>query len=320
MDEANVSAEHLAFIYQQAYQMQLDGLLITQLVIVLSTSLFFFYVNSVVFFTLRSKPVFRETSRYILFANIVLSDSILLLGSTVLYLFATLYLHMFKAVCALVILFSVTTYTFSPLNLAVMSLERYVAICYPLRHAEITTQRRTNIAVGVVWLLASLNIVIDLFYTTVTMPHSFSTPIFCTRVRMFISKWQLDFFYRLNGFYFVTVAVVIIYTYIAIMVAARSISTDKDSAKKARNTVLLHLIQLGLCLTSFLHNVFEHMLSTLDVTLFLNLRILLLVVLIILPRCLSPLIYGLRDDTFRPLFLRYFRCRSSNVKPAVILH
>ncbi|XP_036379922.1 odorant receptor 131-2-like [Megalops cyprinoides] len=320
MDEANISGEHLSFIYQQAYQTQLDGLLITQLVMVLSTSLFFFYVNSVMFFTLRSKPVFRETSRYILFANIVFSDSILLLSNTVLYSFAVAYLYVFKAICALVMLCTVVTYTFTPLTLAVMSLERYVAICFPLQHAEITTQRRTNIALGVVWLLASLNIVIDLFYTTVTMPHSFIAPTFCTRERLLIAKWQLDLFHGLNSLYFVTVAVIIIYTYIAIMVAARSASTDKDSARKAHKTVLLHLIQLGLCLTSFLYGVFESMLSTIDLTLFLHLRVLFFFVLIILPRCLSPLIYGLRDDTFRPLFLSYFRCRSGNIKPTVILH
>ncbi|XP_036379909.1 odorant receptor 131-2-like [Megalops cyprinoides] len=320
MDEANFSVEEPSFIYQQAYHIQLDGLLITRMVIVLSTSLFFFYVNSIMFFTLRSKPVFRETSRYILFANIVFSDSILLLSNTVIYSYAVAYLYVFKAVCALVMLFCITTYTFSPLNLAVMSLERYVAICYPLHHAEITTQKRTNITIGVVWFLASLNIVIDLFYTTVTKPHSFNAPTFCTRERLLIDKWQLDLFHGLNGFYFVTVAVIIIYTYIAIIVAAKSVSTDKDSAKKARNTVLLHLIQLGLCLTSFLYGVFEHMLSTIDLTLYLNIRVLLFFVLIILPRCLSPLIYGLRDDIFRPLFLSYFRCRYGNIKPAVILY
>ncbi|XP_036379912.1 odorant receptor 131-2-like [Megalops cyprinoides] len=320
MDEANVSAEDLSFIHQQAFFVRLDGQIITRLFIVLSTSLLFFYVNSVMFFTLMSKPVFRETSRYILFANIVLSDSILLLSNTVLYSFAVAYLYVFKAICALVMLFSVVTQTFTPLTLAVMSLERYVAICFPLQHAEITTQRRTHNTIGVVWLLASLNFIIDMFYTTVTMPHSFIAPTFCTRERLFIDKWQLDLYSGLNGFYLVAVAVIIIYTYVAIMVAARSISTDKDSAKKARNTVLLHLIQLGLCLTSFLYSVFERMLSTIDLTLYMNFRVLLFFVLFILPRCLSPLIYGLRDDTFRPLFLSYFRCRSGNVTPAVILH
>ncbi|XP_036379923.1 odorant receptor 131-2-like [Megalops cyprinoides] len=320
MDEANVSAEDLSFIHQQAFLVQLDGQIIIRLVIVLSTSLLFFYVNSIMFFTVRSKPVFRETSRYILFANIVLSDSILLLSNTVLYSFAVAYLYVFKAVCSLVMLCCIVSYTFTPLNLAVMSLERYVAICFPLQHAEITTQRRTNIALGVVWLLASLNFIIDMFYTTVTMPHSFIAPTFCTRERLFINKWQLDLFYGLNGFYFVGVAVIIMYTYVAIMIAARSISTDKESAKKARKTVLLHLIQLGLCLSSYLYSIFERMLSTISLTLYLHLRVLLFCVTFILPRCLSPLIYGLRDDAFRPLFLSYFRCRSGNIKPAVILH
>ncbi|XP_036379910.1 odorant receptor 131-2-like [Megalops cyprinoides] len=320
MDEGNASTEDFSFIYQQAYLVRLDGEIVTQVVMVLSTSLFFVYVNSVMFFTLRSKPIFRETSRYILFANIVLSDSILLLSNTVLYLFALAYLYVFKAICALVMLFCIATHTFSPLNLAVMSLERYVAICYPLRHAEITTQRRTNITIGIVWLLASLNVVIDLFYTTVTKPHSFNALIFCTRERLFIAKWQLDLYHGLNSFYFVAVAVIIIFTYVAIMIAARSISTDKDSAKKARKTVLLHLIQLGLCLTSFLYGVLERIVATLPFALFLHLRVLLFFLLLILPRCLSPLIYGLRDETFRPLFLSYFRCRPGSIKPVVISH
>ncbi|KAJ8392132.1 hypothetical protein AAFF_G00079380 [Aldrovandia affinis] len=52
--------------------------------------------------------------------------------------------------------------------------------------------------------------------------------------------------------YMSNVGIIIIYTYFAIMVEAKSASSDKGKATKARNTVLLHLIQLGLSLTSFM--------------------------------------------------------------------
>ncbi|KAF7648079.1 hypothetical protein LDENG_00162470 [Lucifuga dentata] len=69
------------------------------------------------------------------------------------------------------------------------------------------------------------------------------------------------------------------------MLAARSASTDKDSARKARNTLLLHMVQLGLTLSSTM--------------------------------CLSALIYGLRDQTIRSTLMYYLCCRQKrSVIPA----
>uniref|UniRef100_A0A673JAJ5 G-protein coupled receptors family 1 profile domain-containing protein n=1 Tax=Sinocyclocheilus rhinocerous TaxID=307959 RepID=A0A673JAJ5_9TELE len=67
--------------------------------------------------------------------------------------------------------------------------------------------------------------------------------------------------------FFVSVCFVIIFTYASIAAVAKTAACDKMSAKKANKTVLLHLIQLGL-------------------------------LFIIFPKCLSPLIYGLRDQAF----------------------
>ncbi|XP_036379711.1 odorant receptor 131-2-like [Megalops cyprinoides] len=314
MEEVNVSSEEITFTHQQAFRVNLNEVLVIKVIVVLSTSLFSAYLNSLMFFILRSKPIFRETSRYILFANMLFNDSVHLMSNTILYSFALAYLHVVKAACVSVLLMSTITYTNSPLNLALMSLERYVAICFPLRHAQIATQKRTGIFIGAIWFLSSLNFIIDMFFTTITNPYSFITPIFCTREGLFIAMWQVDLSQGLSYFYLVAVAVIIIYTYVGIMIAARSMSTDKDSAKKARKTVLLHLIQLGLCLTSFLYGLLERIMATAGAALFMHLRFVNYLTLIILPRCLSPLIYGLRDNTFRPLFLSYFKCRPGKVK------
>ncbi|XP_035290798.1 odorant receptor 131-2-like [Anguilla anguilla] len=316
MEEAN-SSEEFTFIQQEAFHLHLDTGTLTRVVVVITTSIFFIYVNSIMFLTLRSKATFSETSRYILFANMLLIDSVHLVGTTLLYAIGAAGFHLIKTVCALLTLMPATTYTTTPLNLAVMSLERYVAICFPLRHTEITTQRRTNIAIGLVWFFGSLNFIIDMFYITIKQPHSLTAVIPCTRPGLFPAKWHIQLGQGLNSFYFVVVVLTIIYTYIGIIVAARSVSTDKVSARRAHRTVLLHLIQLGLCLTSLLYGIFESMTVTAGSSMY-YLQIVNFISLILLPRCLSPLIYGLRDNAFRPLFLRYFRCNFRKIRPDVL--
>ncbi len=98
-----------------------------------------------------------------------------------------------------------------------------------------------------------------------------------------MSSPQLD---KTQGFYvlyFVFVAVIIIFTYISIMITARSVSSDKDSAKKALKTVLLHLIQLGQCLISFLYTIINKALYMVieSSSLFINLRYLNFIIVII---------------------------------------
>ncbi|MED6269440.1 hypothetical protein CHARACLAT_033191 [Characodon lateralis] len=55
-------------------------------------------------------------------------------------------------------------------------------------------------------------------------------------------------------FLFVLGGVAVTFTYTGIMVAARSASTDKASASRARRTLLLHLLQMGLTMSSTIHN------------------------------------------------------------------
>ncbi|KAJ8392126.1 hypothetical protein AAFF_G00079320 [Aldrovandia affinis] len=148
--------------------------------------LFFIYINCVMLVTLKSKAAFREMSRYILFGHMLFADSLQMIWSMVSYLIYTVKMYISNGLCVILLLLPTITLRIAPLNLAVMALERYAAICFPLRHTEISTR------------------------------------------------------------------IIIIYTYFAIMIEAKSVSSDKGKATKARNTVLLHLIQLGLSLSSFM--------------------------------------------------------------------
>ncbi|XP_060747375.1 odorant receptor 131-2-like [Tachysurus vachellii] len=310
MSVSNDSIVEVLLIHQQFFQFVLTEGLVSKVCFVILMSLFFIYLNAIMLYTLRSKPVFKETPRYILFNHMLFNDSIQLFVTTLLYILSFAYLKLVMAACAFLVFISSTTFRNAPLNLALMSLERYVAINFPLRHAEIATQKKTYIAIGIIWCMSMIQLIIDLLYVLLTDPKLFSSQIFCSRERLFIKQWQVDAYQGVNMFYFVSVSVIILFTYIRILITTRSITSNKASAAKAHKTVLLHIIQLGLCLTSFLFSIIERAaaMSSTSTSLFIDLRYLNYLFVLILPRCLSPLIYGLRDDAIRPLFTYYFRC------------
>ncbi|KAI4883868.1 hypothetical protein NFI96_003986 [Prochilodus magdalenae] len=306
-----------AFISLNFIKVELDGGNIAKLIVAILTTLLSVYVNCIMLYALKSKRVFKESPRYILFAHMLFNDSVHLILSTLMYVLALAFLRLAKAVCSLIMLLSTATFLNAPLNLAVMSLERYVAIRFPLRHAEIATPKRTFIAICFIWLFGSANVLTDIIFAAVMDPTFIYMQMHCSREQIFIKPWQVDVYNGCNVFYFVSVTVVIVFTYISIMITARSVSSNKDSAKKAHRTVLLHLVQLGLCLTSFIYGSIERALYLMtgnDVALFKLLRYLNFLIVLILPRCLSPLIYGLRDDAVRPLFKHYFCCGHTKTK------
>ncbi|XP_031427153.1 odorant receptor 131-2-like [Clupea harengus] len=317
----NQSSEGVPLVHQQMFKVEMNEGPLSKLVVAILMSLLFICINCIMFHTLMSKPVFRELPRYILFAHMLCNDSVQLMVSLLLYVLSMNVQLIPKALCALIILVTVTTFRNAALNLAVMSLERYVAICFPLRHSEMVTQKTIGVSIALIWIFSSINLSIDIIYALIVNPVSFKDPMFCTRQMFILSPWQRDMFDGFNLFSFVTVTAILIFTYINVMVVARSASADKESARKAHKTILLHLVQLVLCVNTFIYGTIERALAmTSSSRLFMDLRYLNFLFVLILPRCLSPLIYGLRDDAVRPLFLYYVRCGAQKVKPSVTAH
>ncbi|XP_071374691.1 odorant receptor 131-2-like [Centroberyx affinis] len=266
----------------------------------------FLYVNGVMLFTLRSKPVFTETPRYILLYNLLFADTVQLALGQLLYILATAGVYMMRYVCLIITVVAVITTDISPFNLAVMSLERYVAVCFPLRHASIVTIRSTIAAVAAVWAVCSVNMLLRLLMLVFldSMPFHHFMEDFCAKDSLFHLKIFHDFDKGFMCVVFVSVGTVIVCSYIGVIVTARSASSDKTSASKARKTVLLHLIQLGLTLASTLvSTILTALHGRVDRVTIIRIHYVLFLCLINLPRCLSCLIYGLRDQTIRPVLM-----------------
>ncbi|XP_073335032.1 odorant receptor 131-2-like [Pagrus major] len=270
----------------------------------------FLFINGTLIFTLRSKSVFCETSRYILLYNLLFADTVLLALSQLLFILAACRITLTYPVCGVLTLFSNLTSEISPLTLVVMSLERYVAVCYPLRHATIITIRNTGVAISVVWAFSSLNVLTRLLLLIHFPFEDLRMKNFCSKVAMFPGPISDLYDKAYTCFLFVLAGVAVISSYIAVMVAAKSASEDRASAQKARNTLLLHLVQLGLSLSSTIHNPMLIAISKNATRMEqAHIQVILYVCVSLLPRCLSSLVYGIRDPTIRPVLMYHLCCR-----------
>lgn len=275
----------------------------------------FFFINGTMMSILMRKPVFCETCRYILLYNLLLADTAQLAVSQVLFLLTVCDIRLTYPVCGAITTSANLTTAISPLTLVLMSLERYVAVCYPLRHAVIISIRNTRLAIVALWAFSSLHnltrIILLLDFPFEEL-QSLQMTSYCSDNAMMLGSASDEYYKAFSGVLFVSTSVAIVFSFISVMIAARSASTDKTSALKARNTLLLHLMQLALSLSSIVYiPTIIALAQFVTRNIFVRLQKFLFVLFILFPRCLSPLIYGLRDQTIRPVLLHHLCCQRS---------
>ncbi|XP_063343505.1 odorant receptor 131-2-like [Pelmatolapia mariae] len=275
----------------------------------------FLFINGTMLFTLRSKLVFRETCRYILLYNLLFADTLHLAQSQLQYLLFVCRIKLSYPLCGFLGLLVNLTGGIAPLTLVMMSLERYVAVCYPLRHATIVTIKNTEAAVIGIWAISSLNnltrllLFLEIFIQKVDILLMKDV---CSNIAILLGSKSDQYDTAFTCILFLSAGVAVISSYIGVIAAARSASTDKTLAGKARNTLLLNLTQLCLNLSSAMYFPLIIALSrTVTRTVLLWVQSIFYVCFIILPRCLSSLIYGLRDETIRPVLMFYLLGRAN---------
>nr|XP_006628153.1 PREDICTED: nociceptin receptor-like [Lepisosteus oculatus] len=201
-------------------------------------------------------------------------------------------------------------------------IERYIAICIPLRHADISTPRRALACILIIFALGSLPHFIVLFILVASVPVSFyKERTVCSVVIMVRHKWQSYLISTLYQFYFFVMTITIAFTFLKILATAKAASADnRKSVLRGRRTVILHALQLLLCLIEMWCPFVEAAVFEIDVGLFVNLRYFNFIAFILSPRCLSPLVYGLRDEKFFLAFKYYTSFGLNKTLSTVCLH
>lgn len=234
--------------------------------------------------------------------------------STTICLFVSSYLFykINASLCCLIITFAVFATLNTPFNLAVMAVECYIAVCLPLRHGELCTIKRTYILIGSIWAMSAVSTLPDVFIILATEPlHLFYSTIFCVKDNLFRHPIHLKKRDVLYIIYLIAVWLILFYTYFKIFLAAKEAkaaeSADGDT-KKARNTILLHGFQLLLCMLTYVAHEINKALFYWFPKHYLHVLFVSYIIIQILPRCISPLVYGLRDKILRQHLKKYVLC------------
>ncbi|XP_075053750.1 odorant receptor 131-2-like [Mixophyes fleayi] len=260
---------------------------------------FFLYFICIVLIVYFTAAHVRDNSRYVLFAHMLINDTMYLSLGLFLAL-AYQFLYIPASICYFILVITTTTFRVTPYNLAAMALERYLAICYPLRYLMFCTVQRSYSVIIVIWYLGLLpNIADVIVLSTLAKKNFFSQSLVCKHENFIVHPVQNT----IRSFTFIgiliLVAFVILFTYIKVMLVARKTGSGQSSASKARKTIMLHAFQLLLCMVSLTSTITESYGGG-------YVTLVNFLVFMCVPRLLSPLIYGVRDEVFRKCIRNMF--------------
>ncbi|XP_030296428.1 odorant receptor 131-2-like [Sparus aurata] len=250
---------------------------------------------------------FMDTSRYILFAYMLINDTLQLLATVLLFLFVMGGVKFTLVYCIPLLFISAATFQNTPLILATMSLERYVAIFYPLQRPVVWRSDHIWVIILSLWLISCIFPIID----HAIMEHDpavdiLSTPVLCQAKLVNSSHIQTLFKAATSILFFAVVAVIILFTYVRILLETRKLRQDTASVSKAMHTVLLHGFQLLLCMLAFTIPITETLIVLHSNWRSEDISYFNFFCFILIPRFLSPLIYGFRDQSLRSYIRKHF--------------
>ncbi|XP_075706079.1 odorant receptor 131-2-like [Rhinoderma darwinii] len=305
------------FLYQNVTQMSIFTSQVNEIIRIvfyILTSfcfclyLYFMAVLLIVYFT---TPHVRDNARYILFAHMLINDTLYLIVTLFLSLSYRFNFYNKVSICYFTLTLATTTFRVTPYNLAAMAFERYIAICFPLRHAILCTAKRTYSVMVVMWLVGLLPCVADFVVLIDSVEKDFfSRYLLCRQERLIVHPVQNILRTSTYIGNLLLVALVILFTYIKVMMVARKSGSGQSSASRAGRTLILHTLQFMLCMMSLTSSVTESYQGDYTIIL-IHVNFLFFMCL---PRLLSPLIYGIRDKVFSKCIKKMYFIQVFNAK------
>ncbi|XP_041638506.1 odorant receptor 131-2-like [Cheilinus undulatus] len=267
-------------------------------------------INGAFVYTYFQSQEFQRDPRYVLYIHLVINDMIMLACSVVLQIVSYAIPTGFTS-CCIILVIIITTNKNSPLNLAGMAVERYIAVCRPLHHVQICTVQRAHALIALIWTVSFIPAVTDVIIILATQPLSvFSQTVTCYPSNVYHTSYHVRkrLFIQVSLLSFVSLTLIV--TYVKVLCTAKAMSgSNQASARNARNTILLHGVQLLICMLSYISPFVTLSLVTISPHESTKIYFTSFVLTNILPRLLSPLIYGVRDKKFSRHIRLHFCCK-----------
>ncbi|TKS80484.1 Olfactory receptor 11A1 Hs6M1-18 [Collichthys lucidus] len=240
---------------------------------------------------------------YIFLCSLFMNE---LYGSTGLFPFLLIQIlsdvHTVSASVCFLQIFSLHTYgAVEFLNLAVMSYDRYLAICYPLQYNRLMTSTKVAVLIAVTWLFPFLAIIVLVsLSSSLQLCGNIIDKVYCGNyaiVKLACSDTTVNNIYGLISTFFSIIIplILIFYTYMKILKVC--FSGSKQTRQKAVSTCTPHLASL---LNFSFACCFEILQSRFDMSSVPNmLAILLSLYFLTCQPLFTPVLYGLKMSKIR---------------------
>ncbi|XP_073525097.1 odorant receptor 131-2-like [Phyllobates terribilis] len=257
--------------------------------------IFFLCFITIIFSVFFKTPALWENARYVLFVFLLINDTLyVFLGFY--FMLASMYLlHIPVPLCYILYTLSGGSFKVTPCNLAAMAVEQYIAICHPLRHAELCTPQRANAVFTMICSLVMIQYVAEFCVMASSMTNIFNLYIVCQKEGLVVNTIQNIIRAVSLILCFMAIGVIIIFTYVKVMQVANKVCPQSSSASKAGRTVIIHAFQILLCTSPLLATYTKDYITKWPEFL----PIVYFFAFTCLPRFLNPLVYGIRDETLR---------------------
>ncbi|XP_066538137.1 olfactory receptor 10G7-like [Hoplias malabaricus] len=191
--------------------------------------------------------------------------------------------------------------------LALMAIDRYVAVCYPLQYHNFMTNRKVFILSLVAWCVApASNLMMAIrafplpYCGTNTILHCYCDHISITRLAC-TDRTPYSF----PAFVFAMVVLlgtlaIILFSYCCIVIEVLNVSSP-GSRKKTFNTCSTQLIIIALY---FIPRCFNYLAANIGITFNADLQIIIVMLYSLLPPMINPIIYCLRTEEVKRILLK----------------
>ncbi|XP_053543185.1 olfactory receptor 2AT4-like [Ictalurus punctatus] len=192
-------------------------------------------------------------------------------------------------------------------TLAVMAIDRYIAVCYPFRYHSIMSNRNILIMSIVVWIFAHSSIIMMVVRAS-PLPYCGANTIvqcYCDHVSVTRLACTDRTPYSFPAFVYAMVVLlgslaIIVFSYSCIILAVLQISSAHGRLK-VFSTCSSQLIIIALF---FLPRCFNYLAANIGITFNADFQIAIIMLYSLLPRMINPLLYSLKTEEVKKIFIR----------------
>ncbi|XP_039656392.1 olfactory receptor 14A16 [Perca fluviatilis] len=297
-------------------------------------TVFSFLINGLTLFGIGRSEDLSWDTRVAFFKNLILSDLLqtVTIGPTVIYSLVQRRTIAFSTWCHTQYFVGTVSIFSSLLTITCMALERYVYVCHAIRYLVIITQVRLRLALIIIWVysvIISTSNMLLVHTLGVQKNETFTSGLLCepdiVERHMGFPRAAAVFRKLLGSFTLLICLLVNVFCYSRMYKDARNAVIPFHAVNtKARNTVLFYCSMLCLQLLPLLLKVISDALWAVEGTAAMMalpsqatpkpsysaavLHMSMLVMLLV-PPCINPLVYGLRNVEMRLSMLSLFRLR-----------